>query len=29
MRLTVLFFSRLNGFGLKFWNIMRKRDHSV
>jgi len=25
MRLTVLCFSRMNGFDLRIWNLMRKR----
>jgi len=28
MRLTVLCFSRMNGFGLRFWNLMWKRGYS-
>jgi len=28
MRLTVQCFSRMNGFRLRFWNLMRKRGYS-
>jgi len=28
-RLIVLCLSRMNGFGLRFWNFMRKRGYGV
>jgi len=29
MQLTVLCFPRINGFGLRFWDLMRKRGYNV